>query len=600
MPDLIRLLPDDIANQIAAGEVVQRPASVVKELLENALDAKASKIVLIFRDGGQTSIQVNDNGKGMSDIDARMSWERHATSKIERADDLFRLHTFGFRGEALASIAAVAQVEMKTRRSQDEFGTLIAIEASEVKKQEPCACQPGTSITVKNLFFNIPARRNFLKSMSVESRHIIDAFQKIALSNPQVEMELYNNDNPVYQLKAGSLLDRIEELLGHKTKGDFLELNEQTDIVSISGYLGSPDAAKRTRGEQYFYANGRFIRSPYFQHAISSAFEGLMDKDHFPTFVLFIEVDPSKIDVNIHPTKTEVKFEESLAIYSILKSVSRKALGKYHRSPEIESSVTPVSFNPGFGNNFGKLPEVRTNPSFNPFGEIKKPKVPTNWEKLYEPFRDNITKEPSQNIHSETRISMSDWGTEAGYSCIQISANYLACTYLGELLVVQILLARERILYEKYQEKHADSKAASQQLLFPRTVEFNAGDFALIHSMLEEINNLGFDVRPFGKNTLIVNGTPADVPKGNEQEMLEGILASFKYNEQDLKLGKRESLLRSMARNASLKIETSLSTREMNDLVHLLFKCKEPAISPSGRPTFVKFASAQLEAFFKR
>ena len=598
MPDQIRLLPDNIANQIAAGEVVQRPASVVKELIENALDAGADSITVNFRDGGQTLIEVIDNGRGMNEMDARMAWERHATSKISQAEDLFKLHTFGFRGEALASIAAVAQVEMHTRMHDQDVGIKLVIEASKVRNQEQTACQKGTQIKVKNLFFNIPARRKFLKSITVESKHIIEVFEKTAMSNPKIAMQLNNQGNEVHDFKVGSLEERVLAILGGKKGGQLQTVREETDIISITGFIGSPKMAKRTRGDQYFYANGRFIKSPYFQHAVNSAFEGLIEKDQYPLFVLFFELDPTKIDVNVHPTKTEVKFEEGREIYSILKAVSRKALSTFHDSPSFEErAVSTISF-PDEGTGFiPPMPSVDVNREFNPFPQKQKLRVPTDWEKLYEPFRDEGRSEiPEQYQSLESLLIKKD----EDVSFIRLESDFVACAIEGELHIVHLRYARERVLYEHYLNKESATKIASQQLLFPRTVGFSAVDFVLVNELLEDINHLGFDVEIFGKNAIIINGTPGDLTKGNEQQILQGMLDDFKATEQDIKLGQREKLIRSLARNASLKTDLTTSSNEINDLLKSLFSCKEPRLTPSGKRTMTKFDSEFLINIFKK
>ncbi|MCB9245516.1 MAG: DNA mismatch repair endonuclease MutL [Flavobacteriales bacterium] len=598
MPDLIRLLPDSIANQIAAGEVVQRPASVVKELLENSLDAGATNIILTYRDGGQTFIEVIDNGLGMNETDARMAWERHATSKIEKAEDLFALHTFGFRGEALASIAAVAQVEMRTRQRHSDFGIELLIEASEIRRQGPVSCPEGTAIRVKNLFFNIPARRKFLKSVSVEGKHIIETFEKVALAYPDVSMSLYNGEQEVHRLSSGNLENRIRQLFGDTRSDSLIPLNEDTEIVGISGFVGAPGLSRKTRGEQYFYVNRRFIRNPYFQHAVQTAYEGLIDSDSFPLFVLFLEIDPSKVDVNVHPTKTEVKFEEAQAIYSILKSVVRRALGAYHHTPQMDELIgARIDFGNRNPSNAGYSPDVRVNTSFNPFERTQKDRVPTEWEKLYEPFRDReweqLSKPPEKPTHGELFTT-----SHTLRESFQLDAQHAVCNLDGNLYIVQLQHAVERIVYEKYNQRV--QPIASQQLLFPRTVEFSAGDFELICGLLEEINEMGFDISPFGRNTVIINGTPADIAKGNEQHMLEGILATYKSNMQELKLQKRENIARSLARNTSLKMESRLSSNELNELISELFQTSEPAYTPGGKPTFVMFDPNQLNTLFKK
>lgn len=603
MPDLIRLLPESIANQIAAGEVVQRPASVVKELLENSLDAGATSIKLVFRDGGQTLLQVIDNGKGMSDTDARMCWERHATSKIKKADDLFDLSTFGFRGEALASIAAVAQVELKTKRPEDALGTHIIIEASEVKKQEPAPLTDGSNLSVKNLFFNIPVRRNFLKSVSAETKYIIEEFQRVALSRPDVEMSLYNGQNEVYKLSKATLKGRIEDILLKSSKGELLPVEEKTEIVTLSGFVGSPELARKTRGNQFLFVNQRFIKEPYFHHAISNAYDKLIESDFHPFYVLFLEVDPSKIDVNVHPTKTEVKFEEGRPIYQIILSVLKKALAKYNVTPELETT----SFLPGFDNISSpfternvKPPSIKTNTHYNPFiGDKVKKKNESHWEKLYEPFRDDTPQTSVPSPQTEILPSTSNKESVDVSQMFQLHTRYLVCMVNQQLYIIDQKRAHERVLYEKYNAQLQTGSAPSQQLLFPRTLELQSADFELVSNLLDEINQLGFDVSPFGKNTIIINGTPADVSKGDEQELLEGILENYKLNQQRLSLEKRENLARSLAKNAGIQRGTVLVPEQIEQLVTDLFQCQQPGFTPAGNPTFVCMESSKLSSLFE-
>ncbi|MCB9261090.1 MAG: DNA mismatch repair endonuclease MutL [Flavobacteriales bacterium] len=602
MPDLIRLLPESIANQIAAGEVVQRPASVVKELLENSLDAGATSVKLIFKDGGQTLIQVIDNGKGMTETDARMCWERHATSKIKKADDLFNLSTFGFRGEALASIAAVAQVEMKTKQPTSDLGTQIIIEASEVKSQQPANTPVGTSIAVKNLFFNIPVRRNFLKSISVETKYIIEEFQRVALSRPDVEMHLFNGQNEVYKLAATNLNNRIEDVLLKSSRGQLIEVNEITEIVSIKGVVGSPELAKKTRGNQFMFANQRYIKEPYFHHAIATAFDGLIEKDFHPFYVLFFEVNPSKIDVNVHPTKTEVKFEDGRSMYQIILSVMKKALAGYNLSPALKSDGFIPDFERAYRPENRPLtpPTIKTNSGYNPFGnETKtKKKSETHWEKLFEPFRD----EPLQREIEPLKTKQIEFAPHKNRVEIGATFQYLLKYIVGlinnELYVINQQKAHERILYETYLNRFRQRAAASQQLLFPRTIEFHPADFQIISGLIDEINQLGFDISQFGKNTLIINGTPAEVVKGEEQEMLEGILENYKLNQQNLKLEKHENLSRAMARNAGIKAGNMLEPELIKQLIVDLFHCENPGFTPSGDAVFVKIDQNQIANFF--
>lgn len=602
MPDLIRLLPESIANQIAAGEVVQRPASVVKEMLENSLDAESTEVTLVFKDGGQTLLQIIDNGKGMSDTDARMCWERHATSKIKKTEDLFNLSTFGFRGEALASIAAVAQVEMKTRREEDSLGTHIVIEASEVKKQEVISMNPGTSISVKNLFFNIPVRRNFLKSFSVETKYIIEEFQRVAISRPDVRMNLYNGSNEVYKLAATSLEKRIEDILLKSNKGSLLEVDEDTEIVQINGFIGSPELARKTRGNQFMYVNGRYIKEPYFHHAISNAYAELIDKDHHPFYVLFLKINPAKIDVNVHPTKTEVKFEESRLIYQIIKSVITKGLSSYNTTPELDTNAFLPNFerpNSTF-NRVVEPPQIKTKTGYNPFiGDSVKKKNETAWEKLYEPFRDAEIDKPI--VQPQTEISAftsKPQNVEVGLA-FQVYSNFIVCMVNRQLYLVDQRRAHEQVLFEKYSSQLNASAVPCQQLLFPRTIELQTADFEIIQSLLADINQLGFDVSVFGKNTIIVNGTPADISKGEEKEILEGILEHYKLNQQSLKLDKRENLARSLAKNAGIKRGMVLEQDQINQLVQDLFACQHPKYTPSGQVTFVSMEQNRLTELFE-
>ncbi len=605
MSDLIRLLPESIANQIAAGEVVQRPASVVKELLENSLDAGATKIKLIFRDGGQTLLQIIDNGKGMSDTDARMCWERHATSKIQKAEDLFSLATFGFRGEALASIAAVSQVEMKSKREEDSLGTLIIIEASEVKKQEVVSMANGTTISVKNLFFNIPVRRNFLKSIAVETKYIIEEFQRVALSRPDVEMSLFNGNNEVYKLSSTQLESRIEDILIKSSKGSLLAVEEHTEIVSISGFIGSPELARKTRGNQFLFVNGRFIKEPYFHHAISNAYDGLIDKDHHPFYVLFLEIDPSKIDVNVHPTKTEVKFEEGRPIYQIISSVATKALSHYNVTPTLDTSAFLPSFSEKKINEERHVepPSIKTNTNYNPFiSDGVKKKNETAWEKLYEPFRDDerptIDFQPVKPQTEITQFTSKSKNVEIG-TAFQVYSTYIVCMVNRELYLVNQKRAHERILYEKYHSQLKSAAVGCQQLLFPRTLELQAADFELILQLLEDINQLGFDISVFGKNTIIINGTPADITKGEEKEILEGILENYKLNQQHLKLDKRENLARSLARNSGISKGTVLEQEQLQMLITDLFECEQPRYTPSGKVTYISLEQTKLSELFE-
>lgn len=605
MSDIIRLLPDSIANQIAAGEVVQRPASVVKELLENAIDAGATLVELIIKDGGQNSIKIIDNGKGMSEIDARMCWERHATSKIRETNDLFKINTFGFRGEALASIAAIAQVHLYTKQESDDLGTHVLIEASDVKLQEPCTFKTGTSIEVRNLFFNVPARRNFLKSTSVETKHILEEFQRVALANPDVAFKMHNADSKVYDLPISDQKQRLKDVLGKKKSEELHEIDEHTDLITIKGFVGSPAMAKRTRGDQFIFVNGRFIRHAYFNHAIVGAYDELIESDAFPFYVLFLEVDPSSIDINVHPTKTEVKFEDAQSIYKILRSVVQQALALSMNTPQLDfDSDVPsrMDYQPNITTRT-RPPEPKVDKNYNPFektGSKREGQNLSRWEKLYEPLKHQKREEedlpepeakPVLNFETSTEKEVAD--------AFQYHNGYIVCTLEGSLYIINQQAAHERILYERFIQAGDHASYPSQQLLFPRTIEFNQSDFELVKDLMDEINNLGFDISIFGKNAIIVNGTPADSHKSEAEEMIEGLLERYKVNAQQLKLDKRENIARAMAVHSSIKRGQKLEPSEMQQIVSDLFQTTKPSHTPGGKPIFVNFDETRLKDIFK-
>lgn len=602
MSDIISVLPDAIANQIAAGEVVQRPASVVKELMENAVDAGATDIKLIIKDGGSTLIQVIDNGKGMSETDARMCWERHATSKIRKAEDLFTITSFGFRGEAMASIAAVAQVEMKSRRHEDELAIYIQIEGSEIKKQENTAAPVGTNISVRNLFFNIPARRNFLKSIPVETRHVIDEFIRVAMPNPSIAFSFTNNTNEVYNLKAGTQIQRIAALLGIKDPSGLLYDEEDTDIVQNRVYLGHPQQAKKTRGDQFFFVNGRYIKSAYLNHAVTSAYSELIAKDTYPPYVVFMDVPPEKIDINVHPTKTEIKFEDEKYLYQILKSVCRKALGQHlllNDSGEENDAFNRMISETATSDRMPEEPKIKVNSGFNPFGASSaKPKQNMGkWQEIFAiPVKEEVSR-PTPDLFEQERLRHipEDKPTDKVSSIFQYAAGYLVFSTEKGLFIANQQAAHERVLYEDYAKAMDGSGFPSQQLLFPRVVEFHPTDFALLEEILDQVKLLGFDINPFGSNTFIVNGTPADVKKGEPKELIEGVLQKYKENLQGLKLGQREALMRALAKQSAISKGTMLTPKETTELANQLMNCEVPAYTPAGKPVFVTFAPAELE-----
>jgi DNA mismatch repair protein MutL len=616
MSDIIQLLPDSVANQIAAGEVVQRPASAVKELLENAIDAGANKVQLILKDAGKALIQVIDNGCGMSVTDARMCFERHATSKVRKAADLFAIRTMGFRGEAMASIAAISQVEMKTRRHEDEIGTMIQIEGATFIKQEPCATPSGTSICIKNLFYNTPARRNFLRSNPAEMRHIIDEFQRISMANPHIAFSLHNDGLEVYRLPASGLKQRIVHLLGNNYNERLIPVEEETSIINLKGFIGKPQFAKKTRGEQFFFVNNRFIKDGYLNHAVTKAYEELLTEENFPLYVLFIDIDPAKIDVNVHPTKTEIKYLEEKSIYAIMHSAVKRSLGRFNISPSIDFDQET-----GFSSMISlKKPEdivpptINFNPDFNPFGESKstsreyayqnsndyKPAaLSKNWGSLYEIVKHQPQEQSALELEPEGEDEQL---APVQKQLMQVHNKYIMSQIKSGIMVIDQQAAHERILYERFLLHLEDRKGASQQSLFPQTVTLSPNDFELAKSLLEDIKSLGFEVREFGKNTLVIEGIPVDLGSNtfNETQLFEHLIEGFKNSQQELKLDKRDALARSMARNSSIKSGVSLAQEEMNTLIEQLFACKSPNYSISGKPVIQTIGLTEIDKKFDR
>lgn len=605
MPDIIQLLPDSIANQIAAGEVVQRPASAVKELMENSIDAGAKNIKLIIKEAGKTLLQVIDDGIGMSETDARMSLERHATSKIRKAEDLFELYTMGFRGEALASIAAVAQVELKTRPADQELGTCIVVEGSDIKKQEPVACEKGTSISVKNLFYNIPARRNFLKSNPVELKHIIDEFQRLALAHPEITFSFIQNDEQVYDLPATKLSQRVVNLFGKSYKEQLATCQEETDTVKVTGYVGKPDFARKTRGEQFLFVNRRFIRSNYLNHAVMTAFEGLIVENSFPFYVLFIEIDPKHIDVNVHPTKTEIKFDDERAVYAVVRAAVRQAIGSHNLTPAIDFNAD-VNFISKLNNANSQSKQVYFEERFSTALHRSNS---DNWEKLYEASvaksteikqQDVIETSGVQTLRFESAINQSSPATASEEKALfQLHARYIVKQVRSGMMIIEQQAAHERILFEKFLNQLKNKSGQSQQSLFPQAITFSAADFALALEMQQEIEALGFRFDVFGKNTLVVNGVPANVQAGNEKELFEGLIEQFKVNQSELALPLQENLARALARRASIKTGQPLVREEMQALVDSLFACSTSNYSPDGKPTFFIFELNKIESYFR-
>lgn len=615
-------MPENVVNQIAAGEVVQRPASVVKELLENAIDAGASQLKLIVRDAGKTLIQVVDNGCGMSEPDARMCFERHATSKIHDAKDLFAIHTFGFRGEALASIAAVAQVELRTRRAIDELGTRIVIENSAVVTQEPCQCPVGTNLAVKNLFFNVPARRNFLKSEPVEMRHVLDEFQRVAMAYPDLFFSLHHNDQEIFHLPPGTLRQRVVKIFGDAVNKKLVPVQEETDILKISGFVGKPDYFKKARGEQLFFVNHRFIKSNYLHHAVVSAYEDLLPADTYPLYVLFLEIDPSRIDINVHPTKQEIKFDDERLVYNYLKVTVRHALGSHNITPTLDFEQEPA-----FQPTPVRTPSLRPgNESSGSVRDYSRPDRPEsldqsnlrNWQRLYEgleligqqpqsvqPADEEeplFPNEPAFQVRpSDENATLDDESgsfSKGQKEPYQVHGQYIVSQIKSGFLLIDQQAASERILYERYLEALRERPAAMQKAMFPKTLHLPAADAALLREILPEINHLGFDLAEFGGSAFIVHGYPAELGvNGREEELLEKLLDQYKDN-LELQLGTAENLARSMARSAALRKGQMLGAREMQDLIDQLFACEVPYKSPSGRNCFITFELEELQKRF--
>ncbi|RXK51042.1 DNA mismatch repair endonuclease MutL [Aquirufa rosea] len=599
MRDLIQLLPDAIANQIAAGEVVQRPASVVKELMENAIDAQATYIQLIIKDAGKGIIQVIDNGTGMSEVDARMCFERHATSKIRKAEDLFSIKTMGFRGEAMASIASVAQVELKTKREQDELGTLVRIEASVLKTQENIQCPVGTSITVKNLFYNIPARRNFLKSNPVEIRHILDEFQHIALAHPEIRFSLVQNDQQTYQLASEKLGKRIVDLFGKSYREQLAACEEETSYVSIKGYVGKPEHAKKTRGEQFFFVNDRYIKNAYLNHAVMSAYERLLPEGAFPFYVLFLSIDPSHIDINVHPTKTEIKFDDERAIYAIVQAAVRKTLSINNLIPALDFD-TNVNFNiPAISSGMNDTSSSR---NFSNPGSNSTPRNAQDaWKKLYEGLQDNIQafEKQAPSVHTpmferdpigaetiiQSRANQRE-NTEfnsSNFQVIQVLYKYLALSWSNGLILIDQKRAYQRILYDQFMDHLQKKNGASQQLLFPKILHINPADQSILEEIKEDLAYLGFQLDLEDGIHYSVKGIPAGLGEEDGQSILEGILEQVKHESSDLAKHRNEKIAQVMANRSAIRYQQKkLSTEEMNALVEQLFASSNPNLSPNG------------------
>jgi DNA mismatch repair protein MutL len=602
MSDIIQLLPDHVANQIAAGEVVQRPASVVKELLENAIDAGATSIKLLLKEAGKTLIQVIDDGKGMSATDARMSFERHATSKIQKAEDLFNLCTKGFRGEALASIAAIAHVELKTKQENEELGTAIKIEGSKIVSQDFISTSKGTSIAVKNLFYNIPARRNFLKSDTVETRHIIDEFQRVALAHPTIAFLMHHNNNEVYHLKSSNLRQRIVSVFGTKMNEKLVPINEQTDIVGIKGFVAKPEFSKRKRGEQFFFVNDRFIKSSYLNHAVVNAFDGLLEQGSHPSYFLYLTVPANTIDINIHPTKTEIKFDNEKALYAMLRATVKHSLGQYNVAPLLDfnrDANLDTSYHLNTNTTSTKTPRISVDPDFNPFKELdqkeirspyKREQQTESWESLYTSVA--VTDEERQSELFENQQEIKTQKT------FQIQRKYLLSSIKSGVVLINQSLAHQRILYEEFLESITVKEANSQQLLFPVKISFSSQEIEMIYTIKSELENAGFSFDEFTKDSVTIKGIPVSVTESKITIILEELLNDMDLEVPDASFSHFDVMAKSFAKTLSIKTGTQLSEREQESLVNNLFSCKESTVSPFGKSIFKTLTLNEIDNLF--
>ncbi len=602
MPDVIKLLPDSVANQIAAGEVIQRPASVVKELMENSVDAGGKNIRVIIKDSGKTLIHVIDDGAGMSETDARLSFERHATSKITTAQDLFAVRTKGFRGEALASIAAVAMVELKTRREDNETATLIVISGSKVEKQEPCSFPAGSSFSVKNLFFNIPARRKFLKSDNTEIRHIVNEFQKIVLAHPDLRFSLHHNNTEIYNLMPGNLRQRIIGVFGKQINQDLITLETDTSLIKMKGFIGKPENARRTYGEQFFFVNNRFMKHPYFHKAVVEAYQNILPAETIPSYFIFMLADPSSIDINIHPTKTEIKFEDERSIWQILMASVREALGRFNIVPSLDFENEALIDIPvrDSSKTIPEQPKIEINTRYNPFaGEESAYNRPgiverferenlANWEKLYSTLeRENDNPEQFERINDPQR------------RFFQIRAKYIVCPVKSGLMVIDQKRAHERILYEKYLDSLNNNQSVSQVEMFPVSTEINASDYYVLKEIDKELGLLGFNIKFSDNNTITISGRPSASGYPDPVEMLEILIEDYKNTEADPSTGAKEKVSAAMAGASAIPYGKTLIQSEIEDLVDSLFACQAPNYSPKGRPVISILTLEEIDKRFK-
>lgn len=617
MSSIIQLLPDHVANQIAAGEVVQRPASVVKELIENAVDAKATDIKLIAKDAGKTLIQVIDNGIGMSVTDARLCFERHATSKLKHAEDLFAIHTKGFRGEALASVASIAHVEMKTKQAHEDLGTHIVIEGGKFTSQEPTVTPNGTSFAVKNLFFNIPARRNFLKSENVELRHVIDEFQRVALTHPNIHFTFIHNGSEVFNLPASNLRQRIVAVFGGKTNEKLVPIQEETEIVKIQGFVSKPEFAKKNRGEQFFFVNQRFIKSGYLHHAVMSAFEGLLKDASQPAYFIYLEVPPHAIDINIHPTKTEIKFDDEHALYAILRSTVKHSLGQFNVAPVLDferdpSLDVPYNYQPE-----QSIPLIQVDAAFNPFESDNKPVTKSsgftfqsnfksspasNWESMYAGLKQDTMEIESTIEYEEELVSGSlfhetDIENKTNH-WYQLQRKYIICPIKSSLTIINQQRAHQRVLYEMYLNQMTVQQAGSQQLLFPLELHFNTQELSVLKELQPALYRIGFDFQIEINQTIHVSGIPVQTQESEVKFVFERLIHELNQGIPEASYSQNDFLAKSLAKSLAIKNGNYLSNEEIENLVHALFACKDSSVSPFQKPIFITISVDELDKKF--
>lgn len=616
MSSIIQLLPDHVANQIAAGEVVQRPASVVKELLENAVDAKATDIKLILKDAGKSLIQVIDNGVGMSVTDSRLCFERHATSKIRQAEDLFSLHTKGFRGEALASIAAIAHVEMKTKQDQEELGIHIVVEGSKFVSQEPAVLPKGTSFAVKNLFFNIPARRNFLKSETVEQRHIVDEFQRVAMAHPTIHFTMYHNGSEMFNLPISNYRQRIVNIFSGKTNEKLVPVSEETEIVSLQGFVGKPEFAKKNRGEQFFFVNNRFIKSGYLHHAVMAAYEGLLKDGAQPSYFLYLDVPPHTIDINIHPTKTEIKFDDEHSLYAILRSSIKHSLGQFNVAPVLDFERDPNLDTPyDYQGKNAEYPTIQVDSNFNPFAETKPSKsfsssssykkseiAQPSWESLYVGLKQNTQEIAEMTFENEEAVTSSlfeenDIEQEIKRT-YQIHKKYIVSPIKSGMVIINQKRAHERVLYEEFLTNMTVQQASSQRLLFPLELFFSPNEIELVRELQLSLENLGFIFDAFAESSIVISGLPITITESKASIVLDDLLTDLQNGIVTDSFSQNDTIAKSMCKSLAVRTGTYLTEKEQESLVHNLFACKEPNVSPFQKPTFITMSVEDLDKKF--